>query len=707
MPETDTNSARRSRALRLLEDVLITFGASESTQHFSDNPIRMSVWLAFAAAPDTRHSLLIDLNYLVRAQQAMRVLRLACRSFRPEDPPPLHSFGSIVIASTDMDDMIWAILPQTYWFQRLDPAAVAEWRASVARAARTRSLATLRAEIAESPMAPLWRFLVAWMVIRKAQAAQAAAKTEATGDDPPPPGRWELIRRACLHLLNVTDNELDAEEAEATHAFVTAFLSDILEHYGARLDRLIALQAGQAQAAADAPIWSIDLNRPAELASCKSRQTLKVDAAENVFRISTGEIRWAIIDSGIDARHPAFDKEGKPRNAAIDTRSRVVATYDFTRLTRLFDGDYESLLPPDQTESARALIDPGKPDSPQSLQEAVLVMLHVLNGNANDHVTTADLAERIADPQIAARAVAYLRDVQDRLDAGEILDWPLLEPVLQVPHVTALYQAPENGHGTHVAGILGARIAKGALGKEEGPASDHLGMCPDIRLYDLRVCDAMGRSDEFRVMAALQFIAYLNRTREMPVIHGANVSLQIKHDVRNYGCGQTPVCKEANRLVDSGVCVVAAAGNRGFHTVVTDKALVDDYAWCSVMDPGNAEKVITVGSTHRVSPHTFGVSYFSSRGPTADGRPKPDLVAPGEKILAPAPARKMAEDTGTSMSAPHVSGAAAMLMARYPEMKGQPGWVKRVLCDTASDLGRRAEFQGAGLVDVLRALESI
>lgn len=208
-------------------------------------------------------------------------------------------------------------------------------------------------------------------------------------------------------------------------------------------------------------------------------------------------------------------------------------------------------------------------------------------------------------------------------------------------------------------------------------------------------------------MAALQFTAYLNRTREMPILHGANVSLQIKHDVRNYGCGQTPVCKEANRLVDSGVVVVSAAGNRGFHTVVTDKALADSYAWCSIMDPGNAEKVITVGSTHRVSPHTFGVSYFSSRGPTADGRRKPDLVAPGEKIWAAAPGSKLAADTGTSMSAPHVSGAAAMLMARHPEMQGKPGWIKSVLLATATDLGRRTEFQGAGLVDVLRALESI
>ena len=61
---------------------------------------------------------------------------------------------------------------------------------------------------------------------------------------------------------------------------------------------------------------------------------------------------------------------------------------------------------------------------------------------------------------------------------------------------------------------------------------------------------------------------------------------------------------------------------------------------------------------------------------------------------------------GTSQAAPHVSGAAAILMARYPELIGEPDRIKKILCDTASDLGRERSFQGHGLLDVLRALES-
>jgi subtilisin family serine protease len=62
---------------------------------------------------------------------------------------------------------------------------------------------------------------------------------------------------------------------------------------------------------------------------------------------------------------------------------------------------------------------------------------------------------------------------------------------------------------------------------------------------------------------------------------------------------------------------------------------------------------------------------------------------------------------GTSMAAPHVSGAAALLMSRHRELIGQPRRVKEILCASATDLGRERRFQGAGLVDVLRALQSV
>src|SRR5262249_32084339 len=154
-------------------------------------------------------------------------------------------------------------------------------------------------------------------------------------------------------------------------------------------------------------------------------------------------------------------------------------------------------------------------------------------------------------------------------------------------------------------------------------------------------------------------------------------------------------------------------GNHGYKSFATKDGQYDGYAAFSITDPGNADGVITVGATHRFWPHTYGVSFFSSRGPTGDGRMKPDLVAPGERIRAPLPGGEpgtggdWGDLDGTSMAAPHVSGAAAMMMARYSELIRQPLRLKRILCQSATDLGRERSFQGHGMLDVLRAFQSI
>jgi serine protease AprX len=139
----------------------------------------------------------------------------------------------------------------------------------------------------------------------------------------------------------------------------------------------------------------------------------------------------------------------------------------------------------------------------------------------------------------------------------------------------------------------------------------------------------------------------------------------------------------------------------------------------SINDPGNAERAITVGSTHRDAPHQYGVSYFSSKGPTGDGRTKPDLLAPGEKILSarsttgqpPAAAGQppllFKEDSGTSMAAPHVSGAIAAFLSVRREFIGQTDEVKALFMRRAIDLKREPSMQGAGLLDLLGALHAV
>jgi hypothetical protein len=124
-------------------------------------------------------------------------------------------------------------------------------------------------------------------------------------------------------------------------------------------------------------------------------------------------------------------------------------------------------------------------------------------------------------------------------------------------------------------------------------------------------------------------------------------------------------------------------------------------------------------------PHRYGVSYFSSRGPTGDGRSKPDLLAPGERIVSCAAGQERekyqndpsggaaggpilyCEQSGTSMAAPHVSGAAAAFLSVRTEFIGQPERLKEVLMQTAVDLRRERKFQGAGLVDLMKALQAV
>ena len=128
----------------------------------------------------------------------------------------------------------------------------------------------------------------------------------------------------------------------------------------------------------------------------------------------------------------------------------------------------------------------------------------------------------------------------------------------------------------------------------------------------------------------------------------------------------------------------------------------------SVGDPANLEECIAVGSVHADRPHVYGVSYFSSRGPTADGRAKPDVVAPGENIRScRAGTKEYVAMSGTSMAAPHVSGLLAAFLSARPEFIGRPDEVKQMLLAACTDLGRDRYLQGRGLPNLLRMLTAL
>jgi serine protease AprX len=321
----------------------------------------------------------------------------------------------------------------------------------------------------------------------------------------------------------------------------------------------------------------------------------------------------------------------------------------------------------------------------------------------------------------------------------------------------------EYGHGTHVAGIIAGEMSVNPMpgeapdapkrgikafasqvnedGKPESlqmEVTQICGVAPRCKLLSIKVLNKNGVSRARSIIVALEHVHQLNKFGRQIIVHGVNLSVGYGYEPEWFACGQSPLCEAVDLLVRSGVVVVVAAGNTGYGWLQAfgKRDPVSAAMDLSINDPGNAELAITVGSTHREKPHLYGVSYFSSKGPTGDGRLKPDLVAPGEKIISCAaglkrkdadlgkmgitrdPAGKYTdkdgveygayvEDSGTSMAAPHVSGAIAAFLSIRKEFIGRPERVKEIFCSTATDLKRERHFQGYGLVDLMRAIQSV
>ncbi|HKP16340.1 MAG TPA: S8 family peptidase, partial [Gemmatimonadaceae bacterium] len=188
------------------------------------------------------------------------------------------------------------------------------------------------------------------------------------------------------------------------------------------------------------------------------------------------------------------------------------------------------------------------------------------------------------------------------------------------------------GHGAHVAGIIaGSHKAKDKAGKER----EMCGMAPSAKLVIYKVLDNNGSGEDSWIIKALDHIFETNERAGQIVIHGVNLSLGGEFDVESFNCGHTPLCVELRRLWRQGVVVVIAAGNEGWASLSTSEGdSLQANMGMSLGDPANLDEAIVVGSVHKERPHTYGTSFFSSRGPTADGRMKPDCVAPGERILS-------------------------------------------------------------------------
>ncbi|WDS36774.1 S8 family peptidase [Pseudoxanthomonas sp.] len=268
------------------------------------------------------------------------------------------------------------------------------------------------------------------------------------------------------------------------------------------------------------------------------------------------------------------------------------------------------------------------------------------------------------------------------------------------------------GHGTHVAGIIAGHCSAPLPGGDGKTWVDFTAIAPQAQLYGFKVLDDQGNGRDSWVIKAIQQVARINDEAGQLVIHGVNLSLGGWFDAESYGCGFTPLCNELRRLWRQGVVVVLAAGNEGLAWLIQqDGMALAANMDMTIGDPANLEEAIAVGSVHKTNPRSYGVSYFSSKGPTADGRCKPDVVAPGEKIISAHFGYKardrstwMVEMSGTSMAAPHVSGLIAGFLSVRREYIGFPDKIKEVLMNHCNDIGRDRYMQGRGIPNLVKML---
>jgi subtilisin family serine protease len=414
---------------------------------------------------------------------------------------------------------------------------------------------------------------------------------------------------------------------------------------------------------------------PVSARTDRSVMTIKADAALRSFDAAGEDITWAVVDSGIDANHPHFGP-----------------------------------LDPEERKRAHALW----ADSVRDLHRC---FAEIYETKGNVRVNKGQLPDPDWDANMKPADRAALIDRHREL---ALLD--------------------DYGHGTHVAGIIAGEAPSGKtrlferqykVDKDGSKVAEAFaerplrkaprGMAPHSKLVSLRVLDDQGRARASQVIQALEYIRErINDNPKLMRVHGVNLSVGYEFDAEMFACGQSPLCTTVDRLVQEGVVVVAAAGNTGCGSVAAAVGTSKVGLSNTINDPGNAALAITVGATHRDSPHIYGVSYFSSKGPTADGRLKPDLVAPGERITSCAAGQNLkklgnldgekayyVDDTGTSMAAPHVSGAVAAFLSIRREFIGRPHEIKRIFLESATPLGRERYFEGNGLLDLMRAIQSV
>jgi serine protease AprX len=256
-------------------------------------------------------------------------------------------------------------------------------------------------------------------------------------------------------------------------------------------------------------------------------------------------------------------------------------------------------------------------------------------------------------------------------------------------------QSPSDGygHGTHVASIV--------AGDGSESSGKYIGVAPMANIINVKVSNDDGSASMKDVVLGLQWVLQNKATYHIRVV---NLSLN-SASAESYNT--SPLDAAVEILWFNGIVVVASAGNKGN---------------AAIYPPANDPFVITVGAVDDKGTAAITddvVASFSAYGTSEDGAVKPDLVAPGVNIIARLvnqnmglalahPANKVGTQyfqmSGTSMAAPVVSGAVALLLQDEPGLT--PDQVKYRLMATANKswAGYKNSKAGAGYLDVYAAV---
>lgn len=439
-----------------------------------------------------------------------------------------------------------------------------------------------------------------------------------------------------------------------------------------------------------------DMARSLENATAEQRHEVLIELAELRDQQQTlDEIRQKVTDA-IQAlrRGRGTDKRDYDDEYAVEELERFVSA----RLTR---EETEILAVSLGDPSTRAIRRIWKNAQKRALIEKSISTLQIRPAHNAYHAFGENIHWAVLDSGIFEKHPHFLDDQGKQRNIVATYDCTRTGPLKQGPANDG------HGHGTHVAGII--------AGKHTIGNRSLVGMAPESKLHIHKVLDDMGQGKDSWIIKALDHIARSNEQAGRIVIHRVNLSLGGPFDPSAYACGHSPLCRELRRLWRQGVLVVIAAGNEGFTLLEAEEGEIKANMPLTIGDPANLEEAVVVGSVHKESPHIYGGSYFSSRGPTADGRQKPDVVAPGERILScrnkPVGRKQSVEElyvelSGTSMAAPHVSGQLAAFLSIHGEFIGYPDKVKDQLLESCTDLKRERAQQGAGLPNPVKMLVS-